>query len=165
MAHKEELVIAVRGSYVYERLNLTAAASEHDVNYQTARRWKAKAKTNGDDWDKARAAARVASGGLGDITQQLIEDFGFLFQKTIEEVKKSDADPIKKAEAMSRLADAYTKTMKAASSGSPKINELAVALRTIKEFSKFVREKSPEDIERFALLLDPFGQRIGEVFG
>lgn len=165
MAYDEQQVVAVRGSYVYERLNLTAAADKHDVNYQTARRWKAKAKKEGDDWDKARAASRLSSGGLGDITEKLIEDFGFLFQTTIEEVKKSDSDPIKKAEAMSRLADAYTKTMKAASSGNPKIAELAIALKVLEEFAKFIREKSPADIERFAALLEPFGKRVSEVFG
>lgn len=165
MALPKEIRSAVRGSYVHERLNLKACATKYSINYQTVRRWKNSDLKNGDDWDKARAASRLSSGGLGDITSELLEDFAFLFQETIKQIKDGEIDPLKKAEAISRLSDAYTKTMKAASTGNSKIAELAIALKVIEELAKFIREKYPDDIMRFASILEPFGKRISEVFG
>lgn len=165
MAHSLETRNAVRRSFVAERLPLEAAAEKHGVSYNTARTWKRKAKGQGDDWDKARAASRMASGGLGDITTQLLEDFALLFQATVEEIKDGKYDGLKKAEALSRLSDAYTKTMKAAGGGDPKIAKLSVALEVLEELANFIREKYPSDLERFAVILEPFGSRVSEVFG
>lgn len=165
MAHPQERRGAVRRSYVHERLSLEAAADKHGIAYNTARVWKRKARDDGDDWDKARAAHRMADGGLGDITAQLLEDFALLFQATIEEIKSGDYDGLKKAEALSRLSDAYTKTMKAAAGGDPRIARLAVALEVLDELAKFIRESFPDELERFVRILEPFGERLSKAFG
>ena len=165
MAHPIEKRNAVRGAYVHKRLPLQAAAEEAGVSYNTARDWKKAAKTEGDDWDRARSAARLASGGLGEITPIVIEDFVLLFQSTVEALKNGEVDPIKRAEALSRLADAYTKTMKAASAGDPKLAELAVALKVVEELTKFIRDRFPDRLPAFAQILEPFGARLAEVFG
>lgn len=165
MAHPQEIRRAVRTAYIRERLPLEAAAEKHGVSYATARTWKNKAKQDGDHWDKARVAGRMAEGGLGDVTAQVLEDFALLFQSTLEEIKTHDGDPIEKSEAISRLADAYTKTMKAAGGGNSKIAQLAVAMKVLEELAKFIREQHPEQLETFVLLLEPFGQRVSEVFG
>lgn len=164
MAIDQDIRTAVRRSYVHERLALAAAAEKYGVLYNTARVWKRKAKTDGDDWDRARSATRMSEGGIGELTAQVIEDFALLFQTTISDLKKADQlDPIKKAEALSRLSDAYSKTMKAASAGSPEIARLSIAMEVIKELASFIRKHSPDDLPRFAALLDPFGQHIARV--
>lgn len=165
MAHSQETITAVRGAYVHERLPLKAACSKHSVSYATGRTWKSRAAAAGDDWDKARAASRQASGGLGDMTVELLEDLALLFQSTVEEVRKSDSPPLQKAEALSRMADAYTKTMKAAGAGDAKINRLTVALETIKELGQFIAERFPEQLEPFVVILDQFDAHAAEVFG
>lgn len=165
MAHPPETISAVRRSYVIERLPLNAASEKHGVTHNTARSWKKRAKDAGDDWDKARVAHRQASSNLGDLTTQVLEDFAVMFQTTMTDIKDMEVDGLKKAEALSRLADAYTKTMKAAAGGEPKIAKLAVALEVLNELEKYIKTHHPDELEIFALMLEPFGQRLSEVFG
>ncbi|MGR9014158.1 MAG: DUF1804 family protein [Gammaproteobacteria bacterium] len=165
MAYSTEKVQAVRSLFVYERLSLPEAASRHNVSYSAAQMWKKKAKAAGDDWDKARNASRLTAGGLGDMTNQLMEDFALLFQSTIEDIQTGDYNALDKAEAMSRLSDAYSKTMKAAGGGNSKIAKLSVAMEVLSELAAFIKLNHPDDLERFALILEPFGARVSEVFG
>lgn len=165
MAHSQEVRDAVRRSYVYERLPLEAAAEKHEVKFPTARGWKKKAKESGDDWDKARSASRMADGGLGDITNQLLEDFTLLFQSTVEDITNGQYDGLKKAAALSQLSDAYTKTMNAATKGNPKLAKLSVAMEMLEELTKFIKQHDPDLLPAFAAILEPFGKRITEVFG
>ncbi|MGZ8236371.1 MAG: DUF1804 family protein [Methylobacter sp.] len=165
MAHSPEKIQAVRKLFVYERLPLPEAAARCEVSYSAAQAWKKKAKAAGDDWDKARNASRMASGGLGDITNQLLEDFALLFQSTIEDIKEGEYNALDKAEAIARLSDSYTKTMKAAGGGNPKIAKLSIAMEVLSELAGFIKSEYPEDLERFARILEPFGVRVSEVFG
>ncbi len=165
MAYAPEKKQAVRGSFVYERLPLPEAAKKHEVSYSAAQSWKRQAKVNGDDWDKARAASRLADGGLGDITQQLLEDFALLFQTTISDIKDGDYNALEKAEAISRLSDSYNKTMKAAAGGNPKIAKLAVAMEVLEELASFIQKEYPQDLPRFAMIIEAIQPRVGEVFG
>ncbi|HEC12282.1 MAG TPA: DUF1804 family protein [Acidiferrobacteraceae bacterium] len=166
MAHPSEVRDEVRGNYVYKRLPLAEAANLADVSYNTAREWKKKAKTQGDDWDRARSAARMASGPLGDITAQVMEDFVLLFQATVSALKNDKTlDPIKCTEALSRLADAYTKVVRAAGGSDPKMAELAIAIRVTDELAKFIRDRFPDKLPIFAQILEPFGGHLSEVFG
>lgn len=165
MAHSAETINAVRGAFVYERLPLPEAAEKHGVSYSAAQAWKKKAKANGDDWDKARNAARMAAGGLGDITNQLLEDFAMLFQTTINDIKEGNFNALEKAEAISRLSDSYAKTMKAAGGGNPSIAKLSIAMEVLSELAEFIKRDYPDDLERFVCILEPFGARVSEVFG
>lgn len=165
MAHPIETRQAVRSAYVHDRLPLEAAADRAGVAYQTARTWKARAKQDGDDWDKARSANLLASGGLGDITAQLLEDFTLLFQAVVEDITQGDYDGLKKAEALSRLSDAYTKTMKAAAGGDPKIARLSVALETLQMLADYIKEQHPEALGLYSQILEPFGARVNQAFG
>jgi len=163
VAHSEETKLSVRRSYVYDKKSLQHAAQLHNVNYQTARSWKKKSETDGDDWDKARAASRMAGGGVGEMTAEVLEDFARLFQTTITELKDGNFTAIQKAEVLSRLSDAYTKTMKAAGNSNPRIARLSVAMEVLEELAKYIRTHSPHDLERFVLILEPFGQHISKV--
>ena len=58
MAHSQETRDKVRQLYI-EGMPLNGAAVTCGVSYDTARDWKAKAQSRGDDWDTARAAYRI----------------------------------------------------------------------------------------------------------
>lgn len=164
MAHSPEKRADVRRSYVGERLPLDAAAEKHGIAYNTARHWKRQAKEQGDDWDRARSAARMAAGGLGDLTTQVLEEFALLFQTTMEEVGSSEVDGIQKAEAMSRLADAYTKTVKAAGGGDSKIGKLAVAMEMLERQVTFVQQHYPQHANALLEVLEPFGEELSRAY-
>ena len=164
MAHTPETRQAVRSSYVHDRQPMDLACATHRVSYGTGRAWKRKAKQEGDCWDAARSASRMAAGDLGDITTQVIEDFVLLFQATIGELKELDGNPLQKAETIAKLSDAYVKTMKAAGGGNSKIAELAVAMKVLEELALFIKESYPDQLEIFAAILPPFGQRVSKVF-
>lgn len=164
MAHAPEVRNAVRRSYVMERLPLEAACEKHDVSYNTGRIWKRKAKEEGDDWDKSRAASRMAAGGLGDMTTQVLEEFALLFQSTMEQIGEADVSALDKAEAMSRLADAYTKTMKAAGGGDSKMGQLAVAMDVLKRMTEFVQSRCPQHAVALSEILEPFGEELSRAY-
>lgn len=164
MAHGPEVRQAVRRSYVGERLPLEAAAEKHGVAYNTARHWKRKAKDEGDDWDRARSAARMAAGGLGDLTTQVLEEFALLFQSTMEQIGSSELDGVQKAEAMSRLADAYTKTVKAAGGGDGKIARLAVAMEVLERLVAFIQQHYPQHGAALLEVMEPFGGELSRAY-
>lgn len=163
--HPPERRDAVRAAYVHQRMPLEAAAQQGGVAYQTARTWKRQAATQGDDWDRARGAARMAAGGLGDLTAQVLEDFAILFTATMEQLKGPQIGPLDRAEAMSRLSDSYVKVVKAAGNASPPLAELSVAMKVLSELSTYIRDHHPADLPRFAAILEPFGQRLAQVLG
>lgn len=163
--HPPERRDAVRAAYVYQRLPLEAAAKQGGVAYQTARAWKRQDKARGDDWDKARAAQRMASGGLGDLTAQVLEDFALLFTSTMEQLKTDPLPAVLRAEALAKLADSYVKTVKAAGSASPPLAKLAVAMQVLQALTSYIRDEHPQDLPRFAGILEPFGQRLAQVLG
>lgn len=163
MAHSAQVQARLRQTYVYERQNLKQASETAGVGYETARRWKRRALEAGDDWDKARAAARLGAGGLGTLTEAVIEDFVLLFQSTISALKTGEhGTPIERAEALSRLSDAYAKTVKAAGATNPELAKLGIALDTIKLLGDFVRDRYPQHAEVFLEIMEPFGAHLSE---
>ena len=162
--YSDDVKNCIRRAYVHDLLTLKAAAKKFKIPEASARRWKQRAKAEGDDWEKARSASRMARGSLGDITAEVLEEFAVLFKSTIDDLRKADTmDPIEKAEAISRLADAYTKTMKAAAGGDPKLARLSVAMQVLDELSKFIRKNNVDLIGPFAEILAPFGKHISTV--
>ncbi len=163
MAHKPEIRNASRGAYVYEALTLEQIAERYGISVHTVGRWKRDAKNTGDDWDRARGAARLSGKGSEAVTEAVLEDFVLLFQSTIADLRDDrDVKPIARAEAISRLTDAYNKTMSAAAKSSPKLNKLAVAMETLQHFASFIRSDYPHLVESFADMLETFGRRLSE---
>lgn len=161
MAYSEETRRALRAAYVYKALSLEAAADQMKIAFGTASRWKRDAKETGDDWDRARAAARLGAEGAESVTQLVLEEFVTLFQSTMEQVKNdAKASGLQKAEALSRLSDAYHKTMSAVAKGSPKLNKLAVAMEVIKMLTDFIVAKHPSQALTFVDMLEPFGEHL-----
>ena len=81
----------VRKNYIFKLLPLTQAAKIAGVkNIATARRWKAEALENGDDWDKLKAAASIASGGRDDLIKTMINDYVVFHQSIMDNLKSKE---------------------------------------------------------------------------
>ncbi|WP_026872632.1 DUF1804 family protein [Inquilinus limosus] len=166
MAHAQEVKTAVRGSYIYERMSLEQAAAKHDVPVATIRRWKSLAAAMGDDWDKARGAAALSTSGAGMIAQVVLTDFLTLHQATMAQLLDADdVAPLDKAEAISRLSDAFHKTMAAVARAAPDLGRYAVATELLQLLAVFVREKFPQHAEALAEVLEPFAGHVAERYG
>jgi hypothetical protein len=166
MAHAQEIKTAVRGSYIYERLSLEQAAAKHDVPVATIRRWKGMAAAVGDDWDKARGAAALSTSGAGMIAQIVLADYLTVHQVTMEQLKEStDIPALDKAEAISRLSDAFHKTMAAVAKAAPDLGRYALATELLQLLAVFVREKFPQHAEALAEVLEPFAGHVAERYG
>jgi transposase-like protein len=166
MAHGSETRAAARAAYVYEAKSLEQIAGDLGVSRGTIFRWKREALAGGDDWDQARAARRLSGAGAEAITQALLEDFVLLFQSTLDDVKTAkDITPLSRAEALSRLSDAYHKVMASAAKTSPKLNKLSIAMEVLEGLVKVIDEDYPHLKEPFMELLDPFSAKLVQVYG
>jgi hypothetical protein len=142
VAHPPETRSALRSAYIHDRLSLEAASEKIGVPIGTARRWKSAAAADGDDWDRARAAASLSHGGANTIAQLVVADFLTLHQATVDSLNDAkDVPPLARAEAMSRLADAFSKTMNAAARAAPELGRFAVANELIQDLALFVRDE------------------------
>ncbi len=160
MAYKPEERQKVRTAYV-KGLSLKAAAADCDIPYQTARGWKSRAKSQGDDWDNARAALRISSSGVKALTAGVIEDFVHLFQTTIESLKEDKNIPaLQKADAIAKLSDAYQKTVKAAGNSDPGLSRLSVVMDVLQKQMQFIRDNFPQHIDIFMEILEPLGEEL-----
>lgn len=165
MAHPPETRQAVRRAYIYDRLDLEAAAAKHEVGYATARRWKTQAAAAGDDWDKARAATSLSAGSTSTVAQLVLSDFLANYQATMEDLRSAEVPAMDKAEALSRMADAFTKTMSAVAKASPEMARFAVANELLQDLAVFVRDQHPEHLQAVIEILEPFGVFIAKKYG
>jgi len=166
LAHPAETVDALRRAYVIDRLPIEAAAEKVGVPPSTARKIKARAEGKGDDWDKARSVAALTAAGAGSIAQLVLADFLALHQSTVEALRTDAAiPPLARAEAMSRLADAFTKTMGAVAKAAPELGRFAVASELLEELARFVRGDFPQHGGAFVEVLEPFGAMLAAKWG
>lgn len=160
MAHSQETRAAVRSAYVHQFQSLPQAAEQTAVPYDTARTWKRKAKADGDDWDKARDAARLAEGGLGDLTKLVLADFTAQFRTTMDNLRAEPGDPLEAAQALTRMADSYVKMVGAAAKAEPAITRQGIALEVLRLLAEFIRQHRPDLMAGFAEILEPFGAHL-----
>ncbi|MFV3126109.1 DUF1804 family protein [Niveispirillum sp. KHB5.9] len=166
MAHPPELKDKLRRAYVHDRLSLEAAAERLEIGVATARRWKGAAEAGGDDWERARAAISISSAGAANIANMLISDYLPLHQAVIEGLRNDDKTPaLEKAEALSRLADAATKTMAALAKATPALNKQAVAGEVLELLAKFIGDRHPDMLAPFANVLAPFSTFLSKELG
>lgn len=166
MAHDESKRREVRGNYVYKGLNLKAACAAADIPYETGRSWKRNAAMMGDDWDNAKAAHQMSAGGAKNLTAMVLEDFSNLFVQTMEELKTAENIPAAtKAEMLSRLSDAYSKTVKAAGCTNPELSRLSISMDVLKRLMEFITSEYPDMRKPFIEVLEPFGEMLSREFG
>lgn len=166
MAYTEDTRRALRNAYVRQGLPLEVAAEKLSVPYRTAARWKRHADADGDSWDKARAVGRIAGEGIETFVQTILEEYLPLHQATMEAIRADQEMPaLKKAEAVSRLADAFHKTVHAAGEASPEISKLAVVHDVLHKLSRFIVEKYPSHSTAFVEILEPFALEAARIYG
>lgn len=158
----------VRKNYIFKLLPLTQAAKLAGIkNIATARRWKAEALENGDDWDKLKAAASIASGGRDDLIKTMINDYVVFHQSVMDSLKSPDCalTAKDKVDALASLADAFAKTMKSAGMASPELSKLSIATEVIQLLGDFVRDDFPQHAAAFIEILEPFGEELTKHYG
>ena len=165
MSHSADVKQSIRQSFI-SGVNLKQASADANISYQTVRTWKIKALQDGDDWDKLRAAYRMSAGGMKAMGQEVLESFALMFVRAIADLERAEnIDPLDRAEAIARLSDAYTKTMKAASIGNNEISALGIAMDVLKHQVEFIKKKHPKLLTSFMQILEPFAKELGRVYG
>lgn len=166
MAHPPETISAARSAYVYEALNQDAIADRFNVPRTTIARWKRAALEKGDDWDRARAAARLSGQGMEAVTTAVLEDFVLMFQSAMEDIKNAkDIKPFDKVEMLSRLSDAYAKTSAAMAKANPKLDKLSFAADILRDLVQYVQQQYPQHATAMEQVLMPFSEEIGRRYG
>lgn len=166
MAYTIQKINEARSAYVYEALNMEAISTRFNVPRSTIVRWKKSALGKGDDWDRARAAARLSGQGIEAVTSAVLEDFVLLFQSSIKEIKEAtDIKAQDKVELLSRLADAYTKTINSIAKGNPKLDKLSFAADLLGDLIQYIQTYYPQHAKAMEEVLVPFGQEIGNRYG
>ncbi|MDV7340984.1 DUF1804 family protein [Terasakiella sp. A23] len=166
MAHDLETKQAVRDAYVFDKLDLAAAADKHGVSRATVSRWKASAANTPEDWDKARTAASMSTSNTRVLTELVLSDFLQAFQLTMKELKdeKSGLSAVERANALSRMTDSYSKTITASAKASPELGQYSVAIEILRDLSGFIQTDFPQHQEVFLEILEPFGTFVAEKY-
>jgi hypothetical protein len=162
MAHPPELRQRARNLYVRQRLPVERVAAESGVAPATVASWKRKAKEAGDDWDRARNAARVADGGMGEVTHAVMEDFVLFAETIIPEIKASGLTPQEKVQLIASFADSWSKFLRVMGKASPELSRLSVAFEVLRELARFLAARHPAELERFEAILEPFGEHLNK---
>ena len=165
MANRQQAKSDVRAKYI-QGMPLSSASELSGVAYPTARNWKRKAKTDGDDWDIARAARRMSNTGIEEMTGQILEEMSAQFMATLTALKANpDMPPAQKAEILSRLSDSYVKTINAAGKGNPRLSTLSIAMDILRDLTAFIATNNPAMREPFIEILEAFGPEIAKKYG
>lgn len=160
MAHGQETRDKLRRLYVFERLSLEVAAGQCGVSFATARRWKDKAETAGDNWEKLRAAHTMAGKDLEDIARQLLTDLVLQFKATMDALAREDIPASERVTLLTSLSDSYNKAISANKKLLPETSRLAVALEVLEKLADWLKTKRPELLGAFLDELEPFGAML-----
>ena len=160
MAHGQETRDKLRRLYVFERLSLEVAAGQCGVSFATARRWKDKAETAGDNWEKLRAAHTMAGKDLEDIARQLLTDLVLQFKATMDALAREDIPASERVTLLTSLSDSYNKAISANKKLLPETSRLAVALEVLEKLADWLKAKRPELLGAFLDELEPFGAQL-----
>jgi hypothetical protein len=76
-----------------------------------------------------------------------------------------DLTTLERTEAITSLADAFTKQVKACASSAPKLSRLAVASEVMTMLYAFVTEKFPDAAPHLLAVLEPFGAELEKAYG
>ena len=160
MAHDQATKDKLRRLYVFERLSLEIAAGQCGVSFATARRWKDKAETAGDNWEKLRAAHTMAGKDLEDIARQLLTDLVLQFKATMDALSREDIPASERVTLLTSLSDSYNKAISANKKLLPETSRLAVALEVLEKLADWLKTKRPELLGAFLDEPEPFGAML-----
>lgn len=166
MAYSDDIKQRARTAYVRGRSPLTEVAQRLSISLPTLKSWKKAANDAGDNWDTARTASKLAQGGLGDLTTEVLEDFILEFKRAVDSLRTDpDMNALARADTLARLSDSYIKTTKAASSANTQLGKLAIALEVLELLGQFIQRQFPQHTVLFLQVLEPFGAELGKHYG
>lgn len=166
MAYPQQTINQARSAYVYDALNIESISERFNVPRSTVMRWKKTAAQNGDDWERARAAARLSGQGVEAVTAAVLEDFVLAFQVTMKEIKEdASLKPRERVDMLSSLADAYTKTINSIAKGNPKLDKLSFAAGLLGDLVQYIQTHYSQHAKAMEEVLVPFGEEIGKRYG
>lgn len=166
MAHPKETRLALRAAYL-GGLALEAAAGKAGVPLATARRWKAEAVAEGDDWDKFQRASLIVAGGGFDQAMGRVAAAVILRAEAVMEnlANNPEMDPVEAAKAIGSLADSLGKA-KAASKGlMAETDRYGVAMDVVKRFMDYTVSRKPAMAADLVELIEGFGSELGKAYG
>lgn len=165
MSAKEDLRRKARSDYIYRRFTQATIAAAYNISEATVGRWKKSALAEGDDWDKARTANVIAGQGVEAVVSSVVEDFMLQAQNILEEIKQGTHTTAEKVGMLVSLSDAMTKMAASAKRFAPKVSELGVAQDVLAKLLDFVKENFPEHAPVILEIIEPFGERLAEIYG
>ncbi len=155
----------LRKIYVYGQLSLEISAMQLGVTFGTARRWKAAAKADGDDWEKSKAAYIMSGGSIEEIGREILNGFLIQYRTAIDELTTAELDAKEKVQLLASLSDSYVKTTAASKKILPETSELATAMQVVSMQVDYIQAHHPESLEAFINILDGFGEELAKKYG
>lgn len=164
MAKSAEVRSLVRKHYVFDRLSLEQASKLGGVAYSTAKRWREQAAQEGDDWDKVKSAATLASGDVEQLAQQILTEMLVQFNAVLDIIKAdSSMQAATRVELLSSLMDNIHKSMAAMKKFLPEANALAIGMTVLRGLAEFVQERFPQHGSVLVEILEPFGDVLPKI--
>lgn len=166
-AYPKETREKLRRLYVHEGRLLESAASMCQIPPATARAWRKKAKDEGDDWDKVRAAYLLAGDGIENLSRAILTGFLQQYDRTMTMLRDESAEelpPSERVRLLASLADAFTKTAAANARMLPETSKLAVALEVLELFGSFIGRRYPQHLPAFVEMVEPLGAEIEQKY-
>ncbi len=143
MAHPRETQLALRAAFL-GGMPLDLAAVQLNIGTATARRWKADALADGDDWDKfQKASLIVAGGGFDQAMGRVAASVVMRAESIMDSLSDPDIDPIAAAKAIASLADSLGKAKAAMRALMPETDQLALETGTVKAFVELLIRLHP----------------------
>ena len=160
MAHPKETQLALRAAFL-SGSPLDLAAVQCGIGTATARRWKADALAEGDDWDKFQKASLIVAGGGFDQAMGRVAAAVILRAEAIlEQLGGGDdkSDPVASAKAIASLADSLGKAKAAMRSLMPATDQLAIETGAVKGFAELLIRLHPGTGEAALGALEAFSR-------
>ena len=166
MAHPDDTRRKVRAAMVFDQQTAEVAGLRYGIPIGTVRRWKAEAKTEGDDWDKAAAAQMMAGGAFEDVGRQMLGKMMQQAQATLDAVENNpEIGPAEQVKLLASMADSHHKITSALRKLLPETDKLAISMDTIRRLVDFVRENAPQHIGVISQIVGPFGEELARAYG
>jgi len=165
MALPKDTRARIKTAYIENRTPIATLAAMFGVDPSTISRWKQSDLKQGDDWDKAQAAALLAGDELESTTQRALAKLICQIERTIEDVEAyQDTTPVIKTQCLASLIDGLHKAIHASRRTMPQANKLAIARETVKRFSQFIQLHYPAQAADLIEVIEAFGSHLSRVF-
>jgi hypothetical protein len=132
------------------------------IPVSTICRWRASAKKQGDDWDKARYQTCLSSEHIEGLNRQILGRYLDMLTNTVEAIHSADLDPLDKTKALTSLADSYNKMVGAMKRINPEVAVAEVAVNVITIVHEALKAQSESAAAALTECIDEITARIQE---